>query len=162
MSIDRTTVLTLEHAKFIYRPNFSGMADRYNPNGGKRYFNVKVPEDIVDQLIDDGWNVKSTNPQDDQAVEHYIKVNVNFGGFRPPKVWVKTGAKGTPVLLDEDTIGQMDSFEIEDMTLNITPWVTDKYATTPAYLKSAFVTTVKEDAPAGYFNVEDENEEAPF
>ena len=162
MALDRTTVLKLTHAQFIYCPNFSARADTYNPNGGKRYFNVKVPEDIVDSLIADGWNVKATNPKDDQAVEHYIKVNVNFNGFRPPKVWVKSGAKGEPVLLDEETIGQMDTFEIVDMELNITPWVTDRYDTIPCYLKSAFVTIADDDAPAGFFNVENNDEEAPF
>jgi hypothetical protein len=162
MAIDRRVVLKLTNAQFMYRPNFSARADKYNPNGGKRYFNVKIPEDMVDQLIEEGWNVKATNPQDDQAVEHYLKVNVNFNGFRPPKVWVKSGANGEPVLLDEDTIGQMDTFEIADMELNITPWITDKYDVMPCYLKSAFVTIVDDEAPAGFFNTDDDNEEVPF
>jgi len=157
--IDSNTVLTIEHAKTIFKRNFGGQPDNFNPNGGKRYFNVVVPEDLVDQLVADGWHIKETHPKDDdQAVEHYLKVNVNFNGFRPPVVWVKT-EKGKPVQLTEDTIGEMDFYEIEDMTVNITPWINKKYKNVPAYLKSAYVTVKETDfVPEDFFGDEDEEE----
>lgn len=164
MSMDNNTVLTIEHAETIYKRNFGGQPDSFNPNGGKRYFNVIVPEDLVEPLINDGWHVKETHPRDDQAVQHYLKVNVNFDGFRPPKIWVKTeGHKGDPILLDAETVGEMDSYEIANMTVNITPWITKKYSTVPAYLKSAYVTIKENDfVPEGFFDNDSNNEDTPF
>ena len=162
MAMDNGTVLTIEHAETIYRRNFGGQPDDFNPNGGKRYFNVIVPEDMVDALVADGWHVKETHPkEDDQAVQHYLKVNVNFNGNRPPKIWVKTNNKNSKaILLDETTIGEMDTYEIVDMTVNITPWITKKYNTVPAYLKSAYVTVQDNDfVPDGFF---DDDETEPF
>lgn len=167
MALDRQTVLTIKDAHFKYRTNFGGSPDKYNKAGGKRYFNVIVPEDIVDKLIDDGWHVKETHPQDDQAVEHYIKVIVNFNNFNPPKIWVKTPG-GEPIRIYEDLAHELDSYHyLKIDQISIVPWITDKYNFDypPAYLKSMYATIEDEDdSPADFFGAHpsDDDEEIPF
>ena len=52
-------------AKFVFKPNFEGREERFN-EAGDRYFNVRVPDNIVEQVTADGWNVKWTKPKNEE------------------------------------------------------------------------------------------------
>lgn len=155
------SVIQIDDGKIIFRPNFSGEPDRFNPKGGRRYFNIVLedqsnePIELVTQkyggqplsvqkLIDDGWNVKFTKPRDEEEEPTpYLEVGVSFDPF-PPKI-VEVTSKNQ-VMLDEDTVGTLDHDALERIDLDIRPYnwsVNDKHGV-KGYLKTLYATIVED------------------
>jgi hypothetical protein len=75
--------LILQDAKFYGRPNFSGELDNFGDS--RRKFTVLLPNELADQLRNEGWNVKTDIPTaeqleqfpDRQTLSH-MKVFLNF------------------------------------------------------------------------------------
>lgn len=138
----RVSNITIEGARILFR-NFKGEERTYNPKG-RRNFCVILPEELVDDLVADGWNVKTLKPRDDgDEPQQYLQVKVQYG-TRPPKIVIMTSAGRTE--LSEDTVAMLDWAEIDDVDLTIRPYVYDVNGKTgvSAYLKSMFV-TIHED-----------------
>ena len=75
--------LTIENARIFFK-DFSA-AGPY-AGGTKRTFCVEIPEDMVEALEKDGWNLKSRESRNDpDALTHYLKVEVSYRA-RPPKI----------------------------------------------------------------------------
>jgi len=94
-------VLEVEDARIIYR-NFGGAATKYNREGD-RNFAVVIPNDeIKDQLVAEGWNVKIKPPREpgDEPFM-YLPVKVKFNN-RGPSIYVVSG--DSVQRLNEDTI----------------------------------------------------------
>ena len=57
--------------------NFSGNPDKYNSNGGVRYFSFVIDdENLANQLIEDGWNVKKYVREEESEPEYTLKVKI--------------------------------------------------------------------------------------
>lgn len=112
-------ILQIDDARIIYR-NFSGRGDKYNREGD-RNFSVVIPdEDLANQLIDCGWNVKMKPPRDeDDAPFMHLPVKVKFND-RGPTVKLVSGNR--EVSLDEESVSCLDNIDIISVDLDIRPY----------------------------------------
>ena len=131
----RDSRLSIEGANIIFR-NFSGRDGKCN-KAGDRNFCVFIDDDeLVEDLVSDGWNVRILAPRDDgDKARHYLPVAVSFK-YRPPQVYLETRRKQT--LLSEDMVSELDYADIvnADLTINPRIWGDDEERI-KAYLKTA-------------------------
>lgn len=132
--------LVIEDAQFVYRTNFEGRAETYNEEGD-RYFNVRIPDNIVEAVQADNWNLSWTkpgknhpNPQD-HVSEPFLKVNVGFK-YRPPYISVFDNEKET--VFNEETAGNLDvlQFEKVDLVIRGRDWKNTSGCGIKAWLKT--------------------------
>lgn len=100
--------IRLENTRIV-RKNFSG--EKFSDK--KRTFGVIIPDELVDRLIADGWNIKFFPPAPDDPEQHataFLMVKLHYGKY-PPSVVLVT-SKGR-VALNENTVGQLDRTRIK-------------------------------------------------
>jgi len=146
----------IPNANLIFR-NFSGRTDIFG--NSKRTFGVKIEnEELLNKLMDAGFLIKYLNNGDDPDIP-WLKCTVKFGDY-PPKVWIKSGKEKTR--LTEDTIGILDSADIIDVKLTISPYEwelpTGKKGVT-AYVNALYVTVAVDKFAEEFF---DDDEDIPF
>lgn len=166
-----------------------GGNDKFNP--GKRYFFVRLDEDVAEALKNDGWNVKIHVAHDDYETigrlqregwnmklsklekakapdpVYTLQVDSGFEHF-PPRIFVI--ADGQKTLLTEETVGQLDGAEIETVDMIIRPraWQTATKSGIKAYLKTMYVTIVTDDLDKKYAGIKlagsvaAEDDDVPF
>jgi hypothetical protein len=150
---DKPATFMVEDAKIIFR-NFAGREDQYNREGD-RNFAVVLPDDVAEQMLKDGWNVKYLEAREEGDVPTaYISVAVNFKN-RPPRVVMLTSRARTAI--HEDTIEVLDWAEIAkaDLIATAYTWTVNGKSGVKAYLKSLFV-TIEEDELERKYAIEDE------
>lgn len=105
--------------------NFQGKTDEYG--NAKKYTNVVVPNDKVQELVNLGYTVKSypvdkdkdgnvmLDEQGQPVLIYFIKININMNSQTKPSVKLITKFKGdtTSRSLDDNTIGDIHGLEIE-------------------------------------------------
>jgi hypothetical protein len=132
----------IEDAQIIFR-NFAGKEGPFNAEGD-RTFNVILDPEMATQMEKDGWNVKYTNPRDDEeeGIPH-IQVRVSYKR-RPPRVVMLTSTARTN--LNEDSIETLDWVDIQsvDLICRGFEWSVNGKTGVKAYLQSLFV-KVEED-----------------
>nr|DAT35098.1 MAG TPA: hypothetical protein [Caudoviricetes sp.]DAY44705.1 MAG TPA: hypothetical protein [Caudoviricetes sp.] len=137
--------ICIENAKLFFL-NFSGATSRYNKEG-RREFSTSIPLDLVDDLVNDGWNIKYGKDRDrnPDPEKPYITVKVRYD-FKPPAIWMITGGK--KVLLSEDTVGSLDSVAIKTADIVVSPHAYEIKGNKgiSAYLKEAYITIDDETA----------------
>lgn len=112
-------ILQIDDAKIIYR-NFSGEPSKFNREGDRNFSVIIDNQDIADQLIEDGWNVKIKPPRDEFDTPFiHLPVKVKFND-RGPNVYLQTGANR--VRLDEDSVSILDNVDIVSVDLDIRPY----------------------------------------
>lgn len=129
--------LIMEDAVIVFR-NFAGAEGMYNREGD-RNFCVLLNDDLAEDMIRDGWNVKRLKPRDgEEQGTAYIQVSVGFKG-RPPRMVMIT-SKGRIDLGEEECI-LLDWADIDKVDLIIRPyhWNVNGRTGVKAYLKSIFV-----------------------
>lgn len=150
--------LTIENAEIFWK-NFSGRGSQFNAEGS-RNFCVNIDPENAEALKADGWNVKYSKPRDEgDEPKPYIQVTVAYGNY-PPKIYLVTSKNQT--LLDEETVGELDRAEIENVDLIISPyfWNVNGKSGIKAYCKTLYA-TIAEDFGGRYSHFEDV-EENPF
>lgn len=112
-------ILQIDDAQIIYR-NFAGRGDKYNREGD-RNFAVLIPdEDIADELVKKGWNVKIKPPREEGDVPFmFLPVKVKFND-RGPNVYLQTGNRRNR--LSEDSVSCLDNIDIIGVDLDIRPF----------------------------------------
>lgn len=118
--------LEINDARIIW-PNFAGKPTEFNPEGGKREFNLVIPDrEIFDALKEnknqygDSWNVKERPPRDnDDTPLMYLPVKVKFNN-RGPSIYLDTGKKR--VRLTEETVSCLDVIDIIKVDLDVRPY----------------------------------------
>ena len=97
--------------------NFSGIKKMYNDEGDRNFVVVVDDPEIADELMARGVNMKIKTPDvPGEKPEMQFKVVVSYRYFAPV-AYLKTGRKLTE--LTEDTIGTLDSVEMERVDMDI-------------------------------------------
>lgn len=128
-------ILQIEDARIIYR-NFSGIGSKYNREGDRNFAVIIPNQEICDQLIEEGWNVKIKPPRDeDESPFMYLPVKVKFNN-RGPGVYVVSGKNVQK--LTEETIDMLDEIDISsvDMDLRGYDWEVNGKTGRSAYLQA--------------------------
>ncbi len=140
---DSAKTFMIEDARLIFR-NFTGKEGQYNREGD-RNFAVILQDDVAEQMIKDGWNVRYLGAREEGDEETpYIQVAVNFSN-RPPRVVMITSNARTN--LDETTVEVLDwaDVRVADLIARGYEWNVNGKTGVKAYLQSLFV-TIEEDA----------------
>lgn len=133
----RNNILEIEDARIIYR-NFEGVASKFNREGD-RNFAVIIPNDeICQQLISEGWNVKIKPPREDVEDDSpfmFLPVKVKFNN-RGPAAYLQSGDSVTR--LNEETIGMLDDIDIASVSMDLRPydWEVNGKVGRTAYLQA--------------------------
>ena len=141
--------------------NFSGTESKYNRKGDRNFCVIIDDPDKVQELLDDGWNVRCLAPREEGDIPTcYIPVKVSFDNY-PPKVYLYTSTKRTE--LDEESIDTLDYVEIDRVDLTLSPyeWEVQGKSGIKAYLKTLHV-TIKEDPHAAKYAHYDDANQNPF
>ena len=132
-------ILQIDDARIIYR-NFSGVGSKYNREGDRNFAVVIPNQEIADELIKEGWNVRIKPPrEEDEEPFMYLPVKIKFSD-RGPNCYLRSGKIQTK--LTESTIGRVDDIDILSVDLDLRPFDWDVNGKTgrTAYLQSIRVT----------------------
>ena len=112
-------ILQIDDARIIFR-NFSGRGDKFNREGDRNFALIIPSEDIADELVKDGWNVKIKPARDEQETPFmYLPVKVKFNDRGPTIIMVTNGHRNR---LDEESVGILDDIDISSVNLDIRPY----------------------------------------
>ena len=131
-------ILQIDDARIVYR-NFSGTGSKFNREGDRNFAVVIPDQDMADELVNRGWNVKIKPPRDeDDSPFMFLPVKIKFNE-RGPKVYLQSGEK--TVELDEEGIDCLDDVDILGVDLDIRPydWEVNGKQGRTAYLQSIHV-----------------------
>ena len=132
-------ILQVDDAKIIYR-NFAGIGGKFNREGDRNFALIIDDEDIKDQLLEEGWNVKVKPARDDfETPFMFIPVKIKFND-RGPAIYLQSG--DSRIKLTEDTVECLDNIDILNVDLDIRPydWEVNGKTGRSAYLQSMLVT----------------------
>lgn len=153
--------LIIEGARIIFR-NFAGAASSFNREGARNFCVILEDEEVVDNLVEDGWNVKYLKARDeDESDTPYIQVTVNFDNI-PPEVYTimeRSNGKRIKTRLSEDTVDTLDDVNIESVDLMIRPyhWTVQGKGGVKAYLKKMYVTVDPDLLASKYADFDDDD-----
>ena len=104
--------------------NFSGVKTETN-RFGTRKFNIFLPRGLATELLEIGWYVKEHAPyREDDDPFYTLEIEASYdtheGKFPIPLVKM-VSYDGVEVLLNEETIGQLDKADISEATVEIRP-----------------------------------------
>ena len=122
---DKSKRITVENAEILYS-NFSGVERPNNP-AGKRNFCLVIPNDIVEELKEDGWNVKPKKMRDpDDDPVYFLQIEIGFNNPKyPVRIVARTENGDNKMSLDERTVNCLDWAEIisvEKVVINPRLW----------------------------------------
>lgn len=131
-------ILQIDDARIVYR-NFSGTGSKFNREGDRNFAVVIPDQDIADELVNRGWNVKIKPPRDEDDMPFmFLPVKIKFNE-RGPKVYLQSGDK--TIELNEESIDCLDDVDILGVDLDIRPydWEVNGKQGRTAYLQSIHV-----------------------
>lgn len=112
-------ILEIEDARIIFR-NFAGVGTKFNREGDRNFAVVIPNEEIKDQLVEAGWNVKIRPPRDEEESPFmYMPVKIKFNN-RGPAAYIISGEKVTK--LDEESIEMLDEIDIQSVDMDVRPY----------------------------------------
>ena len=157
--------IIIENARISQR-NFEGREVKPYNAQGVRNFTVRLDGEFAHVLENDGWKVNVKTNADGEEYG-FLKVAVSYGSPRhvPKIVQITYDNNGRPrkTILNENTIGNIDSAEITDVKLEIRPrlWEVGGNSGIKAYLKTMYFTLVKDPFEDSY-DFGDVGEGLPF
>lgn len=132
-------VLEIEDARIIYR-NFAGVGSKFNREGDRNFAVIVPTEELKDELVEAGWNVKIKPPREDYEEPFmFIPVKIKFNN-RGPAIYVESGNSVTR--LNEDTVDMIDEIDIASVSMDLRPydWEVNGKTGRTAYLQAMRVT----------------------
>ena len=135
----RGNILEIEDARIIYR-NFTGAPSKFNREGDRNFAVIIPTEELKDELVEAGWNVKIKPPRDDfEDPFMFMPVKVVFNN-RGPAAYVRSGDSVTR--LNEETIDMLDEIDISSVDMDLRPydWEVNGKTGRSAYLQAINVT----------------------
>lgn len=156
-------LISIEDTNFIYRTNFSGDPERDSFGSDARMANIIIPDpDQASDLINEGFNVKSTKPRGDEEEEfvptYFVSVKVNYDTNWPPRIYLVSG-DAEPRLLDEETIDILDNCYILNVNATLNPYENPKTGRKSLYVRTMYVEQDVEDDPFAHRYARRNNEE---
>lgn len=131
-------ILQIDDARIIYK-NFAGKGDKFNREGDRNFAVVIPDEELADELVDKGWNVRIKPPREDDEIPFmYLPVKIKFND-RGPNIYLRTGRN--QIRLTEETVSCVDHMDILGVDLDIRPydWEVNGKTGRTAYLQSMLV-----------------------
>lgn len=131
----KRAVLQIDDCRIIHR-NFEGRKSMYNKEGDRNFSVVINDQEIADQLMDAGYNVRIKPPREEgDSPFMYLPVKVKFND-NGPLVYLVTNDKMTQ--LNADTVSCLDKISIRSVDLDINPydWTVTGNSGRSAYLGS--------------------------
>lgn len=132
-------ILQFDDCRIIFR-NFEGRGDKFNREGDRNFALVIPNQEIADELIADGWNVKVKEPREEgDEPLRYLGVKVKFNDRGPS---VRLVSNGNIVMLNSDTVGMLDHIDISNVDMDIRPYdwtLQDGKSGRSAYLQAIVV-----------------------
>lgn len=128
-------ILQINDARIIYK-NLRGEGGKFNREGDRNFAVVIPNQELADELIDRGWNVKIKEPRDEgEEPFRYLKVKVKFND-RGPQVYLVSGNAYRE--LSEDMVSIVDEIDIRSVNLDVRPydWEVNGKTGRTAYLQS--------------------------
>lgn len=144
-------LVAIENTNFIFRTNFSGDPERDTFGSDARTANVIIHDHMqVRQLIDEGFNVKSTKPKPGEeegfVPTYFVSVKVNYDTPYPPKIYLVSG-DADPVLLNEETVDSIDHCYVLNVDVTLNPYPNPRTGRKSLYVRTMYVTQDVEDDP---------------
>lgn len=144
--------VSIENALIGFR-NFSGKEGRYN-TAGDRNFVIFLTKELAEQMLADGWNVRTLKPRteesdEDEGPRSYLQVKVGFGAY-PPKIILINGETKTNI--DEDSLSMLDWVDIKTADVIVRPysWSVNGKTGVKAYVKALYITMVEDKFAVKY------------
>ena len=132
-------ILQVNDTRIIYR-NFRGEGSKFNREGDSNFAMIIPTQDLADELINRGWNVKIKDPREEgEEPFMYLPIKVKFND-RGPQIYLVTGDRTNR--LDEDVVSMLDDIDIRSVDLDISPydWKVNGKTGRTAYLQAMEVT----------------------
>ena len=108
--------LEIDNARIIFR-NLEGRGGLYNREGDRNFALVVPDEEARDALIEQGYNVKTKAPRDeDEEPLMYLTIKVKPNG-RGPRIYLVSGRSKRE--LPEESWGLIDQISISNVSLDI-------------------------------------------
>lgn len=128
-------ILQVNDARIIYR-NFRGEGSKYNREGDRNFAMIIPNQELADELIAHGWNVKIKAPREEgEDPFMYLPIKVKFND-RGPHIYLMTGERTNR--LEEDMVSMLDDIDIYSVNLDIRPydWEVNGKTGRTAYLQA--------------------------
>ena len=163
--MDRGRNLRINDAEIMYK-NFSGKVSKYNPNGNRSVTIVVPTQEIAERLLDEGWNVKTKYVASDPDADpkYILELKIKYDPY-PPEIYMVMMDSKKKVLLDEETVGNLDRSEIINADIIVRPshWSVNGRNGVAGYVKKMFVVVEEDDFDKKYdFDEPIEEDETPF
>ena len=108
--------LEIDNARIIFR-NLEGRGGLYNREGDRSFALVVPDEDARDALVEQGYNVKTKAPRDeDEEPLMYLTIKVKPNG-RGPHIYLVSGR--SKIELPEESWGLIDQISISNVSSDI-------------------------------------------
>lgn len=131
--------IIIEDTRFIFDTNFSGDPKRdpkFHSSERKGNIIINNPE-LAQELIDEGFNVRETKPREGEEEGHvptyFVAIKANYDSKWPPKIYLVSG-DSEPVLLDEETVCQIDQISVENVCVEL-----NVYNGSTLYIRTMYV-----------------------
>lgn len=159
-------LISIENTRFIFKTNFSGDPDRDTFGSDARKANIIIPDHIqAMELRDAGFNVKSTKPrpgeEEDFVPTYYVSVNINYDTAWPPRVYLVSG-RAEPVLLDEESVGNIDKCYILNVNAVLNPYQNQRTGRKSLYVRTMYVEQDIEADPFAHRYRNNADDDMPF
>lgn len=170
-------LVKFEDTKFIFMTNFSGDPARDNFGNSSRKVNIIIPSyEQAQAMIAEGLNVKETKPRpgDEEGFipDYYIVLYIGYRNRynepvkNPPRIYIVSGNSAVPVLLDENSVGDLDHIFIKNVKCVASIYENPVTGKKTLYVRTMYVEQDFDDDPfaADYVKgaVVEEDDDLPF
>lgn len=137
--MENNKIVSIENTRFIFETNFSGDPRRDKFGSDKRYANIIVPEELAEELTDEGFNVRHTDPKDvEYEKTYFVKAAVNYDSKFPPRIFLVSG-DNPPELLDVESVGVIDTMYIRNVNVILSKYYNAKINKWSLYVRTMYV-----------------------
>ncbi len=137
--MENNKLISIENTRFIFETNFSGDPRRDKFGSDKRYCNIVIPEQLAEELIDEGFNVRSTDPKDGEYEKTYfVKATVNYDSKFPPRIYLVSG-DNPPALLDSESVCNIDTMYIRNVNVILSKYYNAKTDKWSLYVRTMYI-----------------------
>lgn len=137
--MENNKIVSIENTRFIFETNFSGDPRRDKFGSDKRYANIIIPEELAEELTDEGFNVRHTDPKDSEYEKTYfVKAAVNYDSKFPPRIFLVSG-DNPPELLDIESVGVIDTMYIRNVNVILSKYYNAKIDKWSLYVRTMYV-----------------------